>query len=189
MKKQAGIFLFVTISILLAGCNPSGEPYSAPPTYTPYPTYTPQPTYTPFRTPQPSQTPTSSYRALSWDDLNLFLARDHTNWHTYDSESYTCVNYAMDLSRNAKMQNIHAWIVGVEFENSDSGHAFVAFDTSDKGVVWIEPQSDYAYSAVKVGKPLCLQVDEYQCWEDGIVTHIIQPMECDGITSECWKIR
>ena len=136
--------------------------------------------------PTPTQAPTTSCLLISWRNLNVFLASDHTNWNKYIPDKYTCVNYAMDLVASAKKQNINAWIVAVEFDRSEIGHAFVAFKTTDMGVVWIEPQSDYAYNAVEIGEPLCYATDTSVCEDYGRVTKIDQPVTCDAATSTCW---
>lgn len=124
---------------------------------------------------------------ITWKALNDFLASDHTNWNKYIPGKYTCVNFAMDLVKNAKAKGINAWIVSVEFSPNEPGHAFVGFNTSDKGVVWVEPQTDYAYNQVAVGDPLCLKVNTSECADWGKVTKIISPAQCDPVTSECWQ--
>jgi hypothetical protein len=189
MKKLLASALLLIIFLMLSACFVTGffTPSTPVPTYTPNPTYTPQPTYTRAITPKPTRTVSPQYNAISWNELSDFLAKDHTNWHAYNADTYTCVNYAMDLTSHAHSEKIHAWIVGVVFNHTEPGHAFVAFETTDKGVVWIEPQSDYAYSSVVLGKPLCLAVETTACGDYGIVTNIVQPMECDATTSDCWK--
>lgn len=119
-------------------------------------------------------------------ELNVFLASDHTNWNEWIADVYTCVNFTLDLVANARAQNIDAWIVGVKFENSDTGHAFVAFQTTDRGEVWIEPQSDYSYYAVKVGSLLCYAVDTSICDDSGKVSEVVEHLECDLDTDMCW---
>jgi len=136
--------------------------------------------------PTPTPSPATSYKLITWRDLNVFLSNDHTNSNAYILGKYTCVNYAMDLVANAHKANIGAWIVAVEFDRSEIGHAFVAFKTTDMGVVWIEPQSDYAYNAVEIGEPLCYAVDTSLCQDYGRVTKIEEPVQCDGKTSTCW---
>jgi hypothetical protein len=131
------------------------------------------------------KTPIPNYRAITWRELNLFLDSDHTNWNLYIPDKYICVNFALDLVANAKKQNINAWIVGVNLDDSPEGHTFVAFNTSDKGVVWIEPQFDYNYVPVEVGKPLCYETDTSIC--GGKVTQIIQPLHCDAVSHYCQK--
>jgi hypothetical protein len=145
-------------------------------------------TSSPTKTLRPTVTltPTKVYDPITWRELNVFLAGDHTNWNAYNASKYTCVNYAMDLVANAEKQKIRSWIVSVEFDRSEIGHVFVAFPTSDMGVVWIEPQNDYAYNAVEVGKALCYVVDTAICEDFGKVTDIQQPVQCNGDTSSCW---
>lgn len=177
--------LHVFVCAFLSACTVM-QVIGSVPTDTPAPTarFTVNPTarYTVTVVP-----PASTYRTITWQELTTFLSNDHTNWNAYDEDTYTCVNFAMDLQANAEKKNLHAWLVGVVFDPEESGHAFVAFETSDKGVVWIEPQDDYAYASVAIGKPLCMVVDTSACWEDGNVTEIIQPLECDAKTSECWN--
>lgn len=135
----------------------------------------------------PFATTSTSYHPITWKELNDFLASDHTNWNKYVPGKYTCVNFAMDLVANAKKKGFNAWIVSVEFGPAVPGHAFVGFETTDKGVVWVEPQTDYAYNQVKVGEPLCLKIDPSSCDNWGVVTKILDPAQCDAVTSECWQ--
>lgn len=134
----------------------------------------------------PTRTPEPDYSPVTWAQLSSFLASDHTNWHPYIAGKYTCANYAIDLVANARARNMQAWIVIVTFDFSGPGHAFVAFKTTDRGVVWIEPQTDYAYNEVGLGKPLCLTINTSVCQKWGNVLRIIQPAQCDPVTSECW---
>jgi hypothetical protein len=167
---------------------PSAHPAKAITLMTPKATLFPTGTTAPTPTPV-TPTPTTAYRAVDWMELNGFLASDHTNWNAYDANTYTCVNFALDLVANAMNENIKAWIVAVQFDRSDTGHAFVAFNTTDLGEVWIEPQSDYGYYAVSVGKPLCYTVDTNICENFGLVTKVEEPVECDGKKSTCWLPR
>ncbi len=145
---------------------------------------TPQPN-SPLR-PYPSSTPyVDTFRPITWMELQDFLAKDHTNWNKYTDE-YVCVNFAMDLVANAKKQNINAWIVLVSFKDTPDGHAFVAFETTDKGIVWIDPQSDYSYRVVDAGKNLCSAVVDTNFCNFGVITEILQPAECNAVTHDCW---
>ncbi len=56
------------------------------------------------------------------------------------------------------------------------GHAFVAFPTTNRGVIYVEPQADDTYPLVQVGQPLCDAWGVYQCM--GKVASI-QYMRCD----------
>lgn len=127
-----------------------------------YPFASSYPTHT--RTPRPwTPTATTAYRSITWMELAAFISDDHTNWNEYDEQSYVCLDYAIDLVENAQRADIKAWIVIVEFSESPVGHAFVAFDTSDEGIAFIEPQTDNPYWNMERGKPLCDSWGIYEC--------------------------
>lgn len=110
------------------------------------------------------------YQPITWKELADFLVSDHTNWKPYDAQNYNCMDYAIDLVNNARAENIKSWIVGVDFISGETGHAFVAFETSDRGVIFVEPQADYTYSNLKVGLDLCDDWGKSACW--GVVKKI-----------------
>ncbi len=121
-------------------------------------------------------TPATAYRQITWMELVKFIEDDHTNWNRYDPVHYNCLDYAVDLVANAEKQNIKAWIVVVEFYDQSVGHAFVGFETSDRGVVFIEPQGDNTYTNPKVGQYLCDDWGVYACM--GKIKSI-EYMQCD----------
>lgn len=122
--------------------------------------YDPKNGYTPIK---PNSTSTPSYSSITWKELAHFLDTDHTNWKTYNPDNYVCLDFAIDLVENAKKQNINARIIGVDFTNGETGHAFVAFETSDKGTVYVEPQEDVTYLNVAVGNNLCDSQGKFEC--------------------------
>ena len=127
-------------------------------------------------TPRLTASPTSFFRPITWKELVNFLVKDHTNWNRYILNKYDCLDFSVDLVANAGKQNIKAWIIAVEFKSDATGHAFVAFVTSDHGVVYVEPQADDTYPIVQVGKPLCDSWGVYKCM--GTVSSI-QNVQCD----------
>jgi len=122
-------------------------------------------------------TPTPEYQSVSWKELTQFLADDHTNWREYDLENYNCLDFAIDLVANARYSNIDAKIVTVQFVGQETGHAFVSFDTSDRGPVFVEPQGDNTYSNVEIGNNLCDDWGEFECM--GTIESIEYFGECD----------
>jgi hypothetical protein len=185
MKKTLSFAFILLVLTGLAACNSTlmiNQGLIAAPTQT-FPAT--DPIFTP--TPYPVEADTTSYRpSITWLELNDFLASDHTNWNQYIEGKYNCVNFSLDLISNARADNIYAWLVYVVFDPEEPAHAFVAIKTSDKGVVWIEPQSDYAYAEVAVGEPLCLRIDTTKCSSYGLVTKVVDPAECNPVTYECW---
>jgi hypothetical protein len=121
-------------------------------------------------------TPKGAPQAITWTELVSFLEKDHTNWNPYVPGKYTCLDFSRDLVANAAAQGIKAWIVAVDFKSGGPGHAFVAFETIDRGVIFVEPQADDTYPTVVVGKNLCDSWGVYQCM--GTVSSI-QYLQCD----------
>jgi len=129
-------------------------------------------------TPRTPGTPIPTYRTITWKQLKAFLDDDPTNLNQFIQGKYECVNFAID-----------AWIVTVDFASSEIGHAFVAFPTKDKGIVYIEPQTDDVYKTIQVGKLLCLMNDSSTCGTDwGKVTAIHQQVQCNATTRQCWTM-
>lgn len=131
----------------------------------------------PFTPSEPQLTPTPEYQSISWQQLTQFLSDDHTNWHEYDLEDYNCMDFAIDLVANARYANINAKIVTVMFVGQQTGHAFVAFETSDRGTIFVEPQGDNTYSHVEIGNDLCDDWGEFECM--GTIESIEYFGECD----------
>ena len=61
---------------------------------------------------------------------------DKTDQNKYVTGTYTCGDYARDVYDNAEKSGIRAAFVAVEF--SDGWHACDAFQTSDRGLVFID---------------------------------------------------
>jgi hypothetical protein len=68
-----------------------------------------------------------------------FIFSDQTDKNQYN-QSYNCVNFADDFVSNAIREGFRCGYVIVEF--SETRHALVCFNTSDKGLIFVEPQND-----------------------------------------------
>jgi hypothetical protein len=69
-----------------------------------------------------------------------FLERDRTDANEYIEGEYVCSHFAADVNNNAEKQGIRCALVDVRFP--DSGHAIIAFETTDEGLVYFEPLTD-----------------------------------------------
>jgi hypothetical protein len=69
-----------------------------------------------------------------------FLEEDRTDANEYVEDEYVCSHFAADVNNNAEKQGIRCALVDVRFPSS--GHAIVAFDTTDEGMVYFDPISD-----------------------------------------------
>lgn len=97
---------------------------------------------------------------VSYDRLMLFLNNDTSDLADYVSPNYTCGDFAVHLHDDAEAQGIRCGIVGVSLNvsgysgldlryiipshpgagnASDMGHGFTVFNTTDRGLVYIDP--------------------------------------------------
>ena len=91
-----------------------------------------------------------------------FVFLDRTDRNQY-SEDYTCFNFAADFEKNAFQQGYRCGLVYLELKSF--AHAIVCFDTTDAGLVFIEPQTDEIVE-IAVGQTYCFP-EEYVsvCYE------------------------
>jgi hypothetical protein len=74
----------------------------------------------------------------TWQELMAFLEADTTDQKPYNADSFACVAFAEELHNNAEAAGIEAAFVGVQFEDREVGHALNAFNTTDRGLVFID---------------------------------------------------
>jgi len=81
----------------------------------------------------------------TYAELVAFIKEDSTDEHPYRDESffpvsllYVCSDFAQDVHNNAEVAGIRAAWVGIDFEGDGEGHALNAFETTDKGLVYID---------------------------------------------------
>ena len=74
----------------------------------------------------------------TWQELMTFLEADTTDQKLYNVDSFACVAFAEELHNNAEAAGIEAAFVGVQFEGREVGHALNAFNTTDRGLVFID---------------------------------------------------
>lgn len=91
------------------------------------------------------------YHDPSYTEMIAFLKADKTDNNPYSTASYNCFDYTRDVIDNAHKNSIRCGYVRIEFEDN-TAHACVAFNTIDKGLVFIEPQSDDDV-ILSVGRP------------------------------------
>lgn len=89
-------------------------------------------------------------RNPTYKELKEFLARDKTDSIPYVSGQYVCFDYTAELNNNAEANGIRAAYVRIRAK--EWAHAVVAFQTVDRGLIFIEPQSDKDVPLVK-GEP------------------------------------
>jgi hypothetical protein len=96
-------------------------------------------------------------RNPSWDELMMFVRSDATDSKPFVQTfywSYVCTDYARDVHNNAEAAGIKAAWVGIDFEGGGPGHALNAFDTTDKGLVFVDCTQWDTIAYVKIGEEL-----------------------------------
>lgn len=74
----------------------------------------------------------------TWNELMLFLKEDDTDRILYQKDIFDCVDFAERLHNNAEKAGIRAAYVSVVYHDLPKGHAINAFQTSDKGLTFID---------------------------------------------------
>lgn len=110
-------------------------------------------------------------RDPTYDQAITFLRQDKTDENAY-VPTYVCKHFAMDVNNNARASGYRCAFVIIAEEGND--HTIIAFDTTDKGLVYFEPQSDDIVRPV-IGKRF------YQCVESSS-GYYLPPYYDDTIT-------
>jgi hypothetical protein len=113
----------------------------------------------------------------TYTEVINFLARDSTDSNTYSLSSYTCAYFSKDVNNNAEKQGIRCAYVVLNFPSL--GHAIVAFNTTDRGLVYFEPQYDVR-ADLMMGKRFyqCLQNRPGWNWDEPSYDDTIQGITC-----------
>ena len=69
-----------------------------------------------------------------------FLQEDETNKNEFLENSYICSHFARDVCNSAEGKGFRSAYVGLIYPKG--GHAIIAFNTIDKGLVYFDPQTD-----------------------------------------------
>jgi len=76
----------------------------------------------------------------TYKEMKEFLAGDETDSNPYVVGEYVSFDFAVELNNNAEANGIRAAYVAIFAK--EWGHGMVAFETIDRGLIFIEPQSD-----------------------------------------------
>lgn len=126
----------------------------------------------------------SDLRNPTYQDLLDFLAEDKTNEipyveyvmgelppkadgstsGSYIVEGFVCQDFAVTLQENANKQRLRCAVLFIHWEPGDRAHALNAFETPDKGLIWVSSQgsslegrigSDQLYEPCRTQEDLC----------------------------------
>jgi hypothetical protein len=83
---------------------------------------------------------TVTVKKPTFQELRDFILRDPTNRKQFVLNQYECRHFATDVDNNAEAAGLRCAFVLLCYDQGQ--HAVVAFDTTDQGLVYIEPQTD-----------------------------------------------
>ena len=78
-------------------------------------------------------------RDPTYQEALQFIRSDQTDKNQYD-QHYNCIYFANDFRNNALREEYKCGYVTIDFP--ETTHAIVCFNTSDNGLIFIEPQTD-----------------------------------------------
>ena len=79
----------------------------------------------------------------TYKEMKAFLTADITDSFDYVKNEFVCHDFGAEVTGNAREQRIRCAYVLIDYIDDDTpGHAIIAFNTTDKGLIYIEPQSD-----------------------------------------------
>jgi len=76
----------------------------------------------------------------TFQELRDFILRDPTSRNEFVLNQYECRHFATDVNNNAEAEGLRSAFVLLCYDRGQ--HSVVAFDTTDRGLVYIEPQTD-----------------------------------------------
>ena len=78
-------------------------------------------------------------RDPTYDEAIAFINSDKTDENEY-TQDYVCYDFTADFDSNAFQVGYRCGFVYIEF--TDSAHSIACFNTTDRGLIYIEPQND-----------------------------------------------
>ncbi len=83
---------------------------------------------------------TITFKNPTFQELRDFILKDPTSRNEFVLNQYECRHFATDINNNAEANGLRCAFVLLCYDRGQ--HAIVAFDTTDRGLVYVEPQTD-----------------------------------------------
>lgn len=81
----------------------------------------------------------------TYQEMITFLRSDKTDEIEYDPDSYMCGDFAETIHNNAEAAGIKTAWVCIDFTGFTAGHACNAFNTTDRGLIFVDCTGIYPY--------------------------------------------
>lgn len=116
----------------------------------------------------------------TYQELKNFVNKDQTNRLKYNDD-YVCSEFSYEFIRNFEMEGFSSGAVYLDLicpneDDEEHGHAIVVINTTDRGIIYLEPQDDNLFSSenMQVNDNYCNIVD-WDC--DWVITKISSKYE------------
>ena len=77
----------------------------------------------------------------TYQEMMNFLIADPADSKQFDEDEHMCVDFTAEVKNNAEAQGIRCAMIYI-MNSEGIGHTIVAFDTTDRGLQFVEPQYD-----------------------------------------------
>lgn len=94
----------------------------------------------------------SELRNPTWQELKTFLEVDETDCQDYITDEFDCEGFTIGLRDNAWRRGFRSAYIAIGFGEGNTGHALNAFQTEDKGLIYIDNTNHDAVSYLEFGK-------------------------------------
>ncbi len=94
----------------------------------------------------------STLKNPTWSELRNLLEQDDTDTLTYLENSFDCTGFAITLRDHAWRYSIRGAYVEVGFSGKE-GHALNAFETTDKGLIYVDNTEADQIAYVEINQP------------------------------------
>ena len=99
----------------------------------------------------------------SMEELEQFIYEDDTDKKEYKNKTFECTEFANTFVKNFAEKGYFSCVAYVLFENS--AHAIVAVNTTDYGLVYVEPQADKIIYDLNVNENYCEKLNWACNWK------------------------
>jgi hypothetical protein len=91
-------------------------------------------------------------KMVKYEVVVEFLKEDKTNENRYVDQVFDCVTFTKIVKENANSKGIKCGVVSLDLTGTKRiGHAINAFETTDRGIVYFDPQTDGERFGIYVG--------------------------------------
>lgn len=77
------------------------------------------------------------------DEVLEFIQEDETDEMDYIEGEFECLDFCMMFRNNAFKKGYISYTVWIDWVGQTSGHSIIAFNTTDRGMVYLDPMIDY----------------------------------------------